>query len=131
MGSVGVHQAHTRLAERTPAGEDRHPSARHADPGPGIRVFHNALPSGREDRPLKRHLAAPRAAAPERASDCRERWRMTSPVVGFAGMTHLGLVSASAVAARGFELVCFDPDRALIDRLAGQAIPLLPPALTH
>jgi len=56
---------------------------------------------------------------------------MTSPVVGFAGMTHLGLVSASAVAARGFELVCFDPDRALIDRLAGQDMPVLEPGLNE
>ena len=42
---------------------------------------------------------------------------MTPPVVGFAGMTHLGLVSASAVATRGFETICFDADRAVIRRL--------------
>src|SRR5262249_31517661 len=131
MGSVGVHQAHTRLAECAPAGEDRHPGARRPDLGPRIRALQNALRLGREDRSLKRHLAAPRAAAPERASDCRERWGMTSPVVGFAGMTHLGLVSASAVAARGFELLCFDPNRALLARLAGPAMPVLAPALTE
>lgn len=54
---------------------------------------------------------------------------MTAPVVGFAGMTHLGLVSASAVAARGFETICFDPDRALIHRLARQDWPVLEPGL--
>jgi UDPglucose 6-dehydrogenase len=54
---------------------------------------------------------------------------MTLPVVGFAGMTHLGLVSASAVAGRGFEVVCFDADPALIDRLARQDWPVLEPGL--
>src|SRR5713101_5375795 len=54
---------------------------------------------------------------------------MKLPVVGFAGMTHLGLVSASAVAGRGFEVVCFDADRALIDRLAQQDWPVLEPGL--
>jgi UDPglucose 6-dehydrogenase len=50
-------------------------------------------------------------------------------VVGFAGMTHLGLVSASAVAARGFELVCFDADPAVVRRLAQQDWPVLEPGL--
>src|SRR5262249_26933248 len=52
-----------------------------------------------------------------------------TPVVGFAGMTHLGLVSAAAVAGRGFEVVCFDPDAALIDRLNRQDWPVLEPGL--
>jgi UDPglucose 6-dehydrogenase len=52
-----------------------------------------------------------------------------TPVVGFAGMTHLGLVSAAAVAGRGFEVVCFDPDSAVIDRLARQDWPVLEPGL--
>ena len=34
------------------------------------------------------------------------------PTVGFAGMTHLGLVSAAAVAGQGFKVVCFDGDQA-------------------
>src|SRR6266498_463451 len=54
---------------------------------------------------------------------------MTPPVVGFAGMTHLGLVSAAAVAARGFETICFDADRAVIRRLAQQDWPVLEPGL--
>ena len=36
---------------------------------------------------------------------------MKRPVVGFAGMTHLGLVSAAAVASKGFETICYDTDR--------------------
>jgi UDPglucose 6-dehydrogenase len=51
------------------------------------------------------------------------------PVVGFAGMTHLGLVSAAAVAGRGFEVVCFDADAALIERLRRQDWPVLEPGL--
>ena len=54
---------------------------------------------------------------------------MSTPVVGFAGMTHLGLISASAVAGRGFEVVCFDADPALIDRLNRRDWPVLEPGL--
>jgi len=32
-----------------------------------------------------------------------------SVVVGFAGMTHLGIVSSASVAAKGFRTVCYDP----------------------
>src|SRR5262245_46643182 len=74
-------------------------------------------------------MAASRVAAPERGSDGGERTGMKPPVVGFAGMTHLGLVSASAVAARGFQTRCFDPDRGLIDRLVQQDWPVLEPGL--
>jgi UDPglucose 6-dehydrogenase len=49
--------------------------------------------------------------------------------VGFAGMTHLGLVSASAVASRGFDTVCFDPDLALIGLLKSGDLPVVEPGL--
>jgi UDPglucose 6-dehydrogenase len=51
------------------------------------------------------------------------------PIVGFAGMTHLGLVSATAVASRGFEVVCYDPDAGLVDRLGRGDLPVLEPGL--
>jgi UDPglucose 6-dehydrogenase len=51
------------------------------------------------------------------------------PTVGFAGMTHLGLVSAAAVAGQGFKVVCFDNDQALVDRLARRQWPVLEPGL--
>ncbi len=54
---------------------------------------------------------------------------MTDPVVGFAGMSHLGLVSASAVAARGFTTLCYDGDAALIARLDAGDWPVLEPDL--
>jgi UDPglucose 6-dehydrogenase len=52
-----------------------------------------------------------------------------TPVIGYAGMTHLGLVSASAAAAQGFRTVAFDPDAALIDRLAHGDLPVNEPDL--
>jgi UDPglucose 6-dehydrogenase len=40
------------------------------------------------------------------------------PIIGYAGMTHLGLNSAVAAAERGFTVVCFDPGS---DRIASLA----------
>jgi UDPglucose 6-dehydrogenase len=52
-----------------------------------------------------------------------------SPTVGFVGMTHLGLVSAAAGAERGFDIVAFDPDSALIARIGAGTLPVLEPDL--
>jgi UDPglucose 6-dehydrogenase len=54
---------------------------------------------------------------------------MSTPVVGFAGMTHLGLVSATAVASRGFPAICYDADAALIGRLNAGEMPVTEPDL--
>jgi UDPglucose 6-dehydrogenase len=54
---------------------------------------------------------------------------LSTPRVGFAGMTHLGLVSATAVAARGFATQCYDPDPALVDRLSKGEMPVHEPDL--
>jgi UDPglucose 6-dehydrogenase len=43
---------------------------------------------------------------------------MSRPVIGFAGMTHLGICSAAAAMKRGFKTVCFDEDAAVVDALA-------------
>ena len=42
---------------------------------------------------------------------------MSKPTVAFVGMTHLGLVSATAMAAKGFRTLCVDLDNSLVDRL--------------
>lgn len=42
---------------------------------------------------------------------------MSAPAVGFAGMTHLGINSAAAAMQRGFHVVCFDADAAVIEAL--------------
>ncbi len=54
---------------------------------------------------------------------------MTKPVIGFAGMTHLGLNSAVASADLGFEIVCFDQDHARIGNLLAGELPVVEPGL--
>ena len=54
---------------------------------------------------------------------------MTLPVIGFAGMTHLGLVSAVSATEKGFTLVCFDPDAARITALRQGNLPVSEPQL--
>ena len=54
---------------------------------------------------------------------------MTGPVIGFAGMTHLGLNSAVASAERGFDVICFDPDAGRIAALNDGRLPVVEPEL--
>ena len=54
---------------------------------------------------------------------------MTAPIIGYAGMTHLGLNSAVAAADKGFELVCYDPDPLLIAALDRGELPVTEPDL--
>jgi UDPglucose 6-dehydrogenase len=54
---------------------------------------------------------------------------MSGPRIGFAGMTHLGLVSAVAAAAHGVDVVAFDPDAGAIERLEHRRLPVLEPDL--
>lgn len=54
---------------------------------------------------------------------------MSAVTVGFAGMTHLGFVSAAAVASKQFKTICYDADRALVGRLAARESPVIEPGL--
>ena len=54
---------------------------------------------------------------------------MGNPLVGFAGMTHLGINSAAATAARGFSVLGYDGDRELIERLRRRQLPVVEPGL--
>jgi len=54
---------------------------------------------------------------------------MSKPVIGFAGMTHLGVNSAAAAAARGFRVVGYDADAAVIAALRAGKPPVLEPGL--
>lgn len=56
---------------------------------------------------------------------------MTRPVIGFAGMTHLGLVSGVSAAEKGFRVVCFDPDAARIAALEQGTLPVSEPQLNE
>jgi UDPglucose 6-dehydrogenase len=53
------------------------------------------------------------------------------PVIGFAGMTHLGLVSGVAASEKGFKIVCFDPNAARIAALGKKSLPVSEPQLDH
>lgn len=53
------------------------------------------------------------------------------PVIGYAGMTHLGLNSAVAAAERGFQTVCFDPNPACITELMAGCLPVTEPDLSE
>ena len=54
---------------------------------------------------------------------------MSGRVIGFAGMTHLGINSAAACAGRGFRTVCYDPDAGLIRGLTAGRLPVSEPGL--
>ncbi|MCX7170350.1 MAG: hypothetical protein NTY41_08685 [Proteobacteria bacterium] len=54
---------------------------------------------------------------------------MTRRIIGFVGMTHLGLNSAVAAADKGFDIVCFDPDRLLVAALDRGELPVVEPDL--
>jgi len=50
-------------------------------------------------------------------------------VIGFLGMSHLGLVSAAGAAAKGFDVVGFDDDVARVQRLRAGELPVVEPGL--
>jgi len=54
---------------------------------------------------------------------------MSAPVVGFAGLTHLGLVSALALASKGFRVVGYDGDAARVRDIAAGRLPVVEPGL--
>src|SRR4051812_29118923 len=39
------------------------------------------------------------------------------PIIGYAGLSHLGLVSSVVAAAKGFDVVAYDPDAQLVTDL--------------
>lgn len=54
---------------------------------------------------------------------------MSAPVIGFAGLTHLGLVSAVAVAAKGFCTLGYDADANCVREVAAGRLPVTEPDL--
>ena len=54
---------------------------------------------------------------------------MSRPVIGFVGMTHLGINSAAAAAGWEFEAVCFDAEAAVIAKLKSGQLPVMEPGL--
>jgi UDPglucose 6-dehydrogenase len=54
---------------------------------------------------------------------------MTAPVIGFAGLTHLGLVSATAVAAKGFTVIGVEGDGERVAAIDAGRLPVVEPDL--
>lgn len=51
------------------------------------------------------------------------------PVIGVMGMTHLGLVSATAIASKGFRVHCYDADTQRIEALRAGCLSIEEPGL--
>lgn len=56
---------------------------------------------------------------------------MSTPVVGFAGLTHLGLCSAVAAASKGFQVVGYDGDSARVKEIQQGHWPVMEPGLAE
>ena len=54
---------------------------------------------------------------------------MAKPVIGYAGLTHLGLVYGASAAAKGFRVIAHDPDAELVSRIARGELPVNEPGL--
>ena len=54
---------------------------------------------------------------------------MSQPVIGYAGMTHLGLCSGIAAASKGFDVVGYHNDAELIANIDGGKLPVVEPEL--
>lgn len=50
-------------------------------------------------------------------------------MIGFAGLSHLGIVSAVVAAAKGHKVIAFDPDSALCEKLSDGRLPIWEPQL--
>ena len=50
-------------------------------------------------------------------------------MIGFAGLSHLGIVSSTAAAAKGFDVLAYDPREDLCRRLTDGDLPIWEPDL--
>jgi len=54
---------------------------------------------------------------------------MNGPIIGFAGLTHLGIISSVAAAAKGYNVIGFHDDLELISKLNNATFPVKEPQL--
>lgn len=54
---------------------------------------------------------------------------MSAPLIGYAGLTHLGLCSAIGAATKGHDVVTFSEDRELVARIEAGRLPIVEPGL--
>ncbi len=52
-------------------------------------------------------------------------------MIGFAGLSHLGIVSSAATASKGFDVVAYHPDAEFCERLTAGDLPLFEPGLAE
>src|SRR5438105_4992079 len=52
-------------------------------------------------------------------------------IIGYVGLSHLGMVSSIAAASKGFPVVAYDPDAELCTRLSDCELPVHEPGLDH
>src|SRR5262249_33815523 len=115
-------------AKRASAGGHGDAHAGRSDLGARIRPFQEALRGQARHGSVERRSTEPDAPA-ARPSRHRAGAAMSTPVVGFAGLTHLGLVSALALAAKGFRVVGYDSDAARVRDIAAGRLPVVEPGL--
>lgn len=56
---------------------------------------------------------------------------MSELTIGFAGMTHLGLISAAAVSTKDFHVLGYDGNKSVIEKLAAGNPPVVEPGLAE
>src|SRR5262249_57834137 len=107
----GVHATPRLAPERASAGAHGDDDAGRSDLGARICPFQEAVRGQAGYGSVERYSIEPDAPT-ARPSRNRTGAAMSGPVIGFAGLTHLGLVSALAVASKGFRVVGYDTDAA-------------------
>ena len=56
---------------------------------------------------------------------------MPNPIIGYAGLTHLGLNSAAAAADKGFEVIGFHDDASYVTAINEGKLPVTEPGLNE
>src|SRR6202165_2538943 len=128
VGTDHVHPAHPRIALGPAARGGRDARAIGPDLGPRIRALQVAVCASAARGPVARSVVAA-DFAPSRRAGGSTGGGMSKPVIGFAGMTHLGVNSAAGALERGFRVVAFDDDVSVIEALRQARPPVIEPGL--
>src|ERR1700685_2704003 len=128
MGTLVFHAARACSAQWPPAGRDYYAGAGRSDLSARVRTLQAAVRREAGRRSRRRSLTQPHPPAAGRNRHQRSL-SVSSPTVGFAGLTHLGFVSAVAAAAQDFCVIGYEPDRNRVRDITAGRLPILEPAL--
>src|SRR5262249_32539487 len=128
VGPILVHAPPPLAAERASAGAHGDADPGRSDLGARICPLQEAVRGQALYGSVERHSIEPNAPT-ARPSRNRAGTAMSAPVIGFAGLTHLGLVSALAVASKGFRVVGYDTDASRVRDIAAGRLPVVEPGL--